>query len=328
MIHSSFTIADNPWLPAPGALLPKPCKASTLLAALDPNGTFLRSTFIPGSSHSFVAATEGVVFWQSPSLDSGAQAPLSRLDWNAPPGLSLLCAYNPGHPASELIASGGALVELRGPGIGAPTPVEMPRDVNGRLPDEFLGNRAAIAGQSAKVLAAAPGSLTVILPQSLNPGREQIIVWRESRVAGVLDTFATPTAPLAVNGTLGLRPTNSTGIANSQAAPAASGDIVTVHIAGTGPLNPPLPDGEIQHATLAVPSAPLAAEMLSRPCEIVSARQAPHLPSGLLEVQVRLPEFPGVDPGVQAFELVVGRAPEPWYFSSARFTIFIRAPAQ
>jgi uncharacterized protein (TIGR03437 family) len=204
----------------------------------------------------------------------------------------------------------------------------MPRGPDGRLPDEYAGNRATIAGQPAKILAAGPGSLTVILPQSLKSSQEQLILWRGSDVAGVLDLFAGPASILAVNGILGLRPTNSNGVANSMAAPAAAGEIVTVHISGSGPLNPPLPDGEIQHATLSAPGLVLAAEMLGRPSEIVSARQARGLPSGILEVQVRLPALSNVNPGVYAFDLVVGLAPEPWYFSSARFLIFFRAPAQ
>ncbi len=328
LVYGGLVQPANPWLPAPGAMLESPCKSSALLARLDLNGGFLRSTFIPGSSHSLVAATEGVVFWQSPYLDSGAQTPLSRLDWNAPPGLRLLCAHNPGHPATELFASGGAIMELRGPGIGSATPVELPRGPDGRLPDEYAGNRATIAGQPAKVLAAGPGSLTVILPQALKSSQEQIILWRGSDVAGVLNVSTGAAMPLAVSGILGLRPTNSTGVANSQAAPAASGDVVTVHISGTGLLNPPLPDGEIEHATLSAPSIALAAEMVGRPCEIISAHQAPNLPSGILEVQVRLPALSNANPGVHAFDLVVGRAPEPWYFSSARFLIFLRVPGQ
>jgi len=82
---------------------------------------------------------------------------------------------------------------------------------------------------------------------------------------------------------------------------------------------------EIQHASLSAPALALAAEMLGRSCEIVAARQVPNLPSGILEVQVRLPALSNVNPGVHAFDLVVGLAPEPWYFSSARFSIFFRA---
>lgn len=340
VVQGAFVGLSNPWLPGPGALLPKPCKASSLLARLDPNGNFLRSTFIPGSSHSFVAATEGVLFWQdhSPNTgvpnslsrldgpDSGVPSVLARLDWNAPPGLRLLCAYNPGHPSSELITSGGAIIELRGPGIGVSVPVEMPRGPDGRLPDEYQGNRVTIAGQPARIVAAAQGSLTVILPQSLKSAREQLIVSRDGHAAGVLDVIAVPTSPLAVSEILGLRPTNEDGSPNSIDSPAPAGSLVTVHLAGAGPFNPPLPDGEIEHATLSAPSTALAAQMVSRPCEILSARQAQGLPTGLVEVRARLPLFSDLNPGVYAFDLVVGPAPEPWFFSSARYTIFFRAP--
>lgn len=328
VLSEPYYVPDgHPWRPASTALLPQPCAVSALLSLIDPAGNHRTSTFIPGSSHAFVTATEGVVTWQANGFAPGVQVPFGRLDWNAPPVSRLLCTHTPSGSETQLIASGGALIELMGPGIGSHQPADSPLGPDGRLAEEFAGLRVSIAGLSARVLSAGPSRMTVVLPQHLAASSsEQLIVTSSGDPIGVVNTATSSAIPAAVTAVPGLAPKNEDGRPNTLTAPAEAGSVVTVYAAGMGPLSPPLPDGQIRHDILAAPTLPLAASILAQEAEIVSARQFQGFPSGVLELRVRMGGFPGFNPGDYAFDLNIGLAPGPVYFGSARYRIFIRVP--
>jgi len=295
---------EHEWWPRPEAILPEPCPDTALMVQLDPDGNYRRSTFVPSGLDIF-ASTEGTAIWGTGYLAPTVGFPYVRLDWNAAPGRRLLCAYSPG--LSALNASGGAVVELRGSRIGAATLVERPVDLEARLAAEVDGFQVMLAGQSARVLVSSPGRIVAILPQVLKEGsREKLSVLHEGKEVGSVEVMTQAVRPGPVDGLPGLQVTNENGTANGEANPSSPGEILTLHVAGMGPLNPPAADGQLNHEVLAEPGRALTASMPPESCEVVSARQMQGFPSGILEVRVRLPQLLNVSPGDHRLTLVLG----------------------
>jgi uncharacterized protein (TIGR03437 family) len=92
---------------------------------------------------------------------------------------------------------------------------------------------------------------------------------------------------------------------NSPATPAVVGSIVTLYAAGAGETIPASIDGTVSGIPLPIPALPVQATIGGIKAEVLSATAAPNVVSGVVQVNVRVPDalFPG---SAVAVTMIVG----------------------
>ena len=95
---------------------------------------------------------------------------------------------------------------------------------------------------------------------------------------------------------------------NSPATPAAKGSVVLVYATGGGQTVPMAEDGRIATAA-AAQAEHVSVQIGGMPAEVVYAGAAPGLVSGVMQVNVRVPE--STASGLQPIEITVGTATSP-----------------
>ena len=159
-------------------------------------------------------------------------------------------------------------------------------------PDSSAGVVATVNGVAAPVLYALGNQINTVVPWSLNPSvPAELTVRNQSKqiAQATVPTAAASPALFTQNGT-GIGPgaiLNENYSLNSPANPAPAGSVVMIYGTGFGPLIPPATDG--QPGILSTTALPVSAKIAGIPADVLYAGAAPGLPSGLVQINVRIP---------------------------------------
>jgi uncharacterized protein (TIGR03437 family) len=195
----------------------------------------------------------------------------------------------------------GELVSIFGSNF-APTGLQTFTLTNNSIPT-LLGNVRVEFGGTAllgAITAVTPNQINVFVPYILDlylPGSSSIPI-----VVRVDDIASAPvTVPIA-NVAFGLSAVNASGSGqgailnqdgslNGSTNPATRGSIVTLYGTGEGVTSPALPDGALVLSTpFPKPKAgPVSVMIGGQPGEVLYAGGAPFLPTGVLQINVRIP---------------------------------------
>jgi uncharacterized protein (TIGR03437 family) len=188
----------------------------------------------------------------------------------------------------------GELVSIFGSNLG-PVALQTYTLNNNSVPP-VLGNVAVYFNQiPGRITAASAGQINVFVPSGVgdSPPVEVIVDIDGARSSPVTVAVAESAFGLASADSSGEGPgaiLNQDGSYNNKANPAAPGSIVTLFGTGAGLTTPRLTDGALE---ISLPfSAPVAAVSVTiggQAAELLYAGAAPLLPTGVLQINARIP---------------------------------------
>jgi uncharacterized protein (TIGR03437 family) len=190
--------------------------------------------------------------------------------------------------------SPGQIVTIFGVEIG-PDALAEGRVSGGRLETSLAGYRVLFDDVAAPLLYASQNQIAAIAPQSL-AGRSDTIVrvsgpgWSSSVrvpvVAAAPALFTTSSSGRGAAAAL-----NQDGTVNSEQNPAPRGSVVVLYATGGGQMSPSAADGSIiSLASLPRPILPLEVRIGSRSAVVHYAGGAPGLVSGVMQINVQIPD--------------------------------------
>jgi uncharacterized protein (TIGR03437 family) len=190
--------------------------------------------------------------------------------------------------------SPGLIVTLGGTGLG-PDTLAGPVVQGGVFATQVAETRVLFDGIPAPILYASGRQTSVVAPFALaNRATTQVVVeYRGSRSAP-LTIPVTPTAPglFSANssGTGQAAALNQDGSFNSRSNPAQPGSILVLYGTGEGISTPPNVDGAVISGAKPLQNAQFRVLFGTKNAQIEYVGAAPGLISGLLQVNVRVPE--------------------------------------
>jgi len=207
--------------------------------------------------------------------------------------------------APGLIAP-GALFSIFGEDLGPQEGIAAAPDAAGRYPLEMAGTEVWMGGRRAPLLFVSFGQINGVIPASseLQGGFERVVT---GGLAGRLAPMhlrrdgvdwpprgmaLEPSAPALFSlGPGRAAALNQDGSVNGPDNPAALGSVVVLFGTGGGDLDPLPETGRlVSGASLARVTLPVSAEILRRPAGVLYAGGAPGLVSGVLQLNLLIPE--------------------------------------
>ena len=190
----------------------------------------------------------------------------------------------------------GEVVALFGSGMGPDTGRSASLVADGtELPAEVAGTRVWFDDLASPLLYASDGQVSAIVPYDV-AGRPSVDVRVEySGVrSNAVNIKVAPTAP-------GIFTATGTGTgqgsilnqdyrANSASNPAGRNQLVLIYLTGAGVMDPASGNGVITGATLQKPVAAVTVQIGGVDAPVLYAGSAPGLVSGLVQVNVRIPQ--------------------------------------
>ena len=200
----------------------------------------------------------------------------------------------------------GELITLIGSGIG---PVSPQQPTGSPSTTILAGTSVLFDGTAAPLLYAAPNQINVIVPYSVagNASTQVTVIAQGHMIAGVtLPTAATAPAILTL-GSTGAGPgaiLNQDSRVNTPSNPASKGSVIAIFGIGGGQTNPPSEDGQVTGAVLPTPLLPVSVRIGGLDANVIYAGAAPELISGVLQVNVVVPEGVPSGPSVPVLIMV------------------------
>jgi uncharacterized protein (TIGR03437 family) len=211
----------------------------------------------------------------------------------------------------------GEIVYLEGTNIGPPTLTTL--RLTGGLVDTFLGDtRILFDGIPAPLIYVSSTKSSAVVPYALyGRASTRIQVEYQGVRSNTVEYNLAASAP-------GLFAANATGQGqgailnqdysyNGPGRPAAKGSVVMLYGTGGGQLTPPVLDGSVGPATLPLPAPilPVTAQIGGRPAQVLYAGPAPGFTTGLLQINVRVPEETPSSAAVPVVITVGGNSSQP-----------------
>ena len=193
----------------------------------------------------------------------------------------------------------GKIALIYGGNLG-PTQLTQSQPTGGRFPTQFSGTSVTFNGIPAPILYTSATQVAAIVPYAISGGIAQVILTYQGQASA---TFAVSVAPSAPS----LFTLNQTGVGQAAAINAGDGTVNTatnpVHIGGyislyatgEGQTTPGEQDGTVDGTTPPKPVLPVSATVGGIPATVQYAGGVPGQVSGLLQVNVQVPN--GVQPG-------------------------------
>src|ERR1039458_2631155 len=206
----------------------------------------------------------------------------------------------------------GEILTVFGQNIGPSTPAGLQLDASGKVATNVSGARVLFNGVPAPIIYASPTQVNAVVPYEV-AGEASVTIQVEFNgtavtVAGVP---VVPSAPaiFSADGT-GVGQANAfnqDNSANSASNPAARGSIVRLLATGAGQTTPASLTGEFTGNDVKQPLLPVQVEIGNVQATVEDARSAPDQVTGILQLQVLVPQ--GVAPGPNLpLVLIVGSA--------------------
>ena len=185
----------------------------------------------------------------------------------------------------------GELVTIFGSNLGPDTGVGLQTSAPGII-DNFIAQcRVLFDGIPSPLVYVSGRQVTAIVPYGLTASKTQMEVeYRGVKSAKVELGVAGSMPGIFTAGPAGQAAAlNQDGSLNSSSNGAAPDTIVVIFMNGGGQTTPPGLDGKITSDVLPKPILPVAVEIDGRASEILYVGPAPGLPSGVWQVNARLP---------------------------------------
>jgi uncharacterized protein (TIGR03437 family) len=190
----------------------------------------------------------------------------------------------------------GEIVILSGTGFGPETLVQSGPGADGRIPTTLGGTTVRFDEIAEPILWAQSGRIAIVVPYGVS-GRAaiQLAVEFRGRRSLSVPVAVVPAMPGLFtadgSGRGAAAALNQDGSRNAPGNPAARGSIVVLYATGEGQVTPVLPDGSLVPAnSLTRPVQPVAVSIGGVPADVQYAGGAPGLVTGLMQINVRVPE--------------------------------------
>jgi uncharacterized protein (TIGR03437 family) len=255
--YAALTAAAN--FPVRNSIAPCAAYATPVLAALDPTGSVLQSTYIPGAYNSIVlglgsGSTVYVVGYPNPAFAAtqqlaGSQGGLLFLTNFAQtptaPVVQLACVANAASYDSAGI-SPGELVSLFGQDIGPATGAQSQVE-SAAFPKQVAGVQVTFNGTPSPLLYVRNDQINAIAPWALVPGAtvNVCVVYNGTATNCIARTVLNQHPGVFTSDGLFAAAVNQDGSLNTASNPAQVGSTVAIFATGLGPIDPAQPDGAI-----------------------------------------------------------------------------------
>jgi uncharacterized protein (TIGR03437 family) len=218
------------------------------------------------------------------------------------PSISWECVVNAASYAGGGVAP-GEIVTIFGRAMGPKDLVTFQVGADGRLATTLSDTRVLFNGIAAPLLYASATQISAIVPNSVAASSSASV---EVEYAGVRsDVLNLPVAParlgiFALDGSGAGRGAilNQDGSINSPANPAAKGSVISVYITGAGLTDPVSADGSIIQGPAPLVKLPVSVLFddpvelgTISPAEVLFAGGVPQSVAGLIQVNVRVPDW-------------------------------------
>jgi uncharacterized protein (TIGR03437 family) len=218
--------------------------------------------------------------------------------------------------------SPGMLITITGVGLGPAAGVSAKPSGAGAYETKLGDTRVLFDGTAAPILYARHDQINAIVPYSVY-GRVATRI--NVDIAGSwslpIDSKVVDAAPglFTVTGTSRGQASavNADFTTNSPSNPAQRGTVITVYGTGEGQTDPAGQDGRVIATDLRRPLLPVTATIGGRNAEVTYAGSAPMQVSGMLQINIRVPE--DIEPGAVPLEVRIGGVP-----SQTGVTIVVR----
>lgn len=298
---SPATDSGGNWLTGtPGGGTVSDGEPLTISVAMDPSG-------LPDGTYT------GIVTISGPSLANPIRVPVTITVGDPGPQLPASGLVNGASFQGGAIAP-GEIVTLFGSRIGPQLPYRLQLQ-DGVVRSKLAGTRVWFDNTPAPLIYAFLNQVAAIVPYDV-AGKETVQVQVENMVSRSLPVNlpvqdAAPalfTADSSGNGQVAAL--NEDGSANSASRLAPRGSIVVLYATGAGRMDPPVADGTLVSSQI-LPKPLLAVRVAigNQPAEVLYAGAAPQLVSGVLQVNVRVPD--GIQAGAAPIVLTVGNVSSP-----------------
>jgi uncharacterized protein (TIGR03437 family) len=214
------------------------------------------------------------------------------------------------HAASNVAValSPGLLVSIYGTGLGPATPVHLQLNNAGRVSTVLGEVKVLFDGIEAPLTYVSAAQINAVVPYEIgNRVTTRLEVEYQGRRSTSIELRVAETAPgifLLDGGGQGAI-VNQNGTINSAGNPANRGTIVAIYATGEGHTNPAGVSGRVTGTVLPRPIASYSARIGGQPAIVEYIGGAPGLVSGVIQVNLRIPE--GITPGPAVpVELTIG----------------------
>ena len=212
----------------------------------------------------------------------------------------------------------GEIVTIHGVGIGPLIGVSGEAGPDGVFPTQLAGVQVSFDGKPAPLLYVQDRQINTVVPwgvamdfNAVYYGTTQVSVQVDGVTANMITNRLTDAAPgiFGNSATKQAAVLNQDGTPNSPSNPAARGSIVAIYATGGGTTNPPGQTGTVSPLRLAPLTLPVTVQIGGEDCYVVYAGAAPGLISGMMQVNVSLPEI--LQHGSFDISITVGSANSP-----------------
>jgi uncharacterized protein (TIGR03437 family) len=197
--------------------------------------------------------------------------------------------------------SPGEIVAIFGKGIGPASIASLQLDANGLVSASAGNTRVYFNGIAAPILYATSTQVSAVVPYEMAQYSSVNVVVEYSGNASapfpvkinaaIPGIFTADSSGSGQGAILNVRDSTRNGPNN----PAARGDYVTIYATGEGSTLPPVVDGRVSGAPLPTPALPCSATIGGQSATVEYCGSAPGETSGLLQVNVQVPQ--SVSPG-------------------------------
>ncbi len=197
----------------------------------------------------------------------------------------------------------GMLVSIFGFNLGPATPVGLQLTSAGRVATSLAGTQVLFDGLAAPLVYVSAGQVNAIVPYGVAgaPTTKLQVVY-QNRATNTITVPVVAASP----GLFAI--TNEDTSVNSASSPAAQGSVLVIYGTGEGQTIPGGVDGAVSTSVFPKPVLPVTVTVGGQPAEILYAGAAPDFVSGVLQLNVRLPQ--GVT-GTLPLVLRIGEATTP-----------------
>ncbi|MBV9503375.1 MAG: hypothetical protein JO323_00050 [Acidobacteriia bacterium] len=193
----------------------------------------------------------------------------------------------------------GEVVVLYGSGLGPSQLQVYQLGANGLVPTSVGGVTVLFGGAAAPVLYASPGQTSVVVPFEISGSTAQVVVASQGHISTPVTVPIAPAAPglftVDASGKGQAAALNQNQQANSAAAPAARGSLLSLFATGGGTTSPPSTDGLPGAAPLPQLTLPVTVTIGGQPAQVSYAGGAPGQVAGIVEITVQVPS--NIQPG-------------------------------
>jgi trimeric autotransporter adhesin len=266
-----------------------------------PTGQFAVPAILPVAAEAMEPGTYyGSLTFQS--SNSSVTVPISYTATATPAMPPILSSIVNAASGTAGAIAPGEIITLYGTGIG-PSPTSYMLETGGRLATNLSGTSVLINGVPAPLLYASAGQVNAIVPYEVGTsGTATIQVTSNGVTSATWGVPVVSSAPapftLTGSGVGGAAVLNQDNSVNGPSNPAGRGTVIQIFATGAGLTSPPSITGSVTQSTPYLPMIPIAVRIGGVAADVQFEGSAPDAVSGLLQVNVAIPQGAPTGPAV------------------------------